>query len=272
MRFDAYAGNVSAASPEEVATMAAWSVSGRIERGRPRGRYHDVFEVKDGLEGVGWVGHDAQLDAAYFEFKGARTPDTAGAMRKHWPMRHTVSRLDSCEDFDAVGAFRLLVRLMDQAKDPRVKSQAITPRDGDRGETIYWGSPTSRVMVRVYEAGKMKERLHFGKPNWARAEAQIRPGKALEKRAAAQISPLDAWGFSAWSMRAAERLSHVEVQRFERVEEPPTFERTTLYLARAFRRHFESMLEDHGDWECVGRELAAVWAADDEAKARAKAA
>jgi hypothetical protein len=118
-------------------------------------------------------------------------------------------------------------------------------------------------MVRVYEAGKMKERLHYGRPNWVRAEAQVRPGKSLEKQAAAHISPLDAWGFSGWSRRAAERLSECEVQRFAPAADVPVFDKTTLYLARQFRRHFEEMLADLGDWECLGREVQAIWAADD---------
>lgn len=266
MRFDAYAGNVSGSTPEEVATMCAWAIAGRVERARPRGRYHDVFEVKDGSEQVGWVAHDYQLDTAYFEFKGAETPRTAGAIRKHWGDKHTVSRLDSCEDYDDPGVFDQLVSILDRAKDPRVKSDEIRPRDGDRGRTIYWGSTTSRVMVRCYEAGKMKDRLHFGRPNWARAEAQVRPGKALEKRCAAQITPLEAWGFSAWSKRAAEALSLCEVPRFAPPSTPPEFDRTTVYLARSFRRHFEELLADFGAWDCIGKEIESIWRRDDEAE------
>jgi hypothetical protein len=154
-----------------------------------------------------------------------------------------------------------------------VKAKAIVPRgDSDDGATYYWGSPTSRVLVRVYEAGKMKERKHFGRPEWVRAEAQVRPGKSTEKHAASQITALDAWGFSGWSKRVAEALSECDVGRFAPVTEPPTFDGTTMYLARAFRRHWEEMLSDFGSWECIGRELGAVWAADDEAEAGREAA
>lgn len=269
MRFDAYAGNISGSKPEEVATLAALGVRGRVERGRPRGRYHDVFDVMDGPELVGWVAHDYQLDTAYFEFKGARTPESSGVIRKYFYDTHRVSRLDACEDYDDPAAFDRLVALMDRAKDPRVHSDLMAPRDGDRGRTIYWGSKTSRSMVRVYEAGKMKERLHFGRPDWCRAEAQVRPGKSIEKLAAAFVTPLDAWGFAAWTKRAAEELSMVDVTRYAPPASTPTFDRTTLYLARAFRRHFEAMAEDFGDWTCIGREIEAIWAADDEAKDKA---
>jgi hypothetical protein len=267
MRFDAYAGNVWGGVPcAQVAEVVALAAQSRVERGRPRGRYSDVFEVKSGADMIGWLGRDYVNEAAYFEFKGETTPATSGAIRRHFPDTHTVSRLDACEDFDDASAFESLTVLLDGAKDPRVQSDLRAPRDGDRGRTIYWGSPSSRVMVRLYEAGKMRDRLHYGRPNWTRAEAQIRPGKAAEKMVAARVSPLEAWGFGAWTRRAAEQMSQVEVPRFAPTSTPATFDRVTLYLARTFRRHLESMLEDYGNWECIGRELAAVWSADDLAQ------
>lgn len=265
MKWDAYAGNVTGAKPVEVAEMLAFGVQGRSERGRPRGRYHDVFEVKDAGEAVGWVGHDPQLDTAYFECKGVRTPEVVAVIRRHWEKSHRVSRMDACEDYSAPGAFEQLVDLLDRHKDPRVKSKEIRPRGHDDGRTIYYGSPTSRVYVRCYEAGKMKERLHFNRPDWARAEAQVRPGKSIEKLAAAFASPLEAWGFGAWTHRAAEALSQVEIARYVRNDLPPTFDRTTLYIARTFRRHFEEMRADFGSWSCIGTELEAIWQLDDEA-------
>jgi hypothetical protein len=266
MKFDAYAGNVTGAKPWEVAEMVAFGVRGAVSRGRPRGRYHDVFEVKEAGQPVGWIAHDPQLDTAYFECKGARTPDVVTTIRTHWAQAHRVSRMDACEDYSAVGAFDSLVALLDRCKDPRVRSDEIRPRDGDRGRTIYFGSPASRVYVRCYEAGKMKERLHFNRPDWARVEAQVRPGKAIEKQIAASCSALDAWGFGAWTQKAAAELAQVDVPRFSREEEPPTFERTTLYFARAFRRHLEEMLGDFGSWRCIGSEVEAIWKADDEAE------
>lgn len=246
--------------------MVAYANSARVERGRPRSRYNDVFEVKDGNAGLGWVGYDSHLEASFFEFKGGTTPACASAIRKHWALKHNVSRLDSCEDYDEAGCFPRLVALLDQARDPRVQSHEIRPRHGDRGTTTYWGAVTSRVQVRCYEAGKMKERLHFGRPNWVRVEAQVRPGKSMEKLAAAQVNAVDVWGWSAWTKRAAELLTHVEVPRFAPPSEPPEFDRTTLYLARSFRRHLEEMRAEFGDWVCVGREFEAIWRQDDEAK------
>ncbi len=265
MKWDAYAGNISGSKPADVAELLAFGVQGGLSRGRPRGRYSDVWDVKDAGTSVGWVAHDSQLDTAYFEVKGARTPDAVSTIRRHWSESHTVSRCDACEDYSEPGSFDSLVALLDAHKDPRVKSLEIRPREGDLGRTINFGSPVSRIYVRCYEAGKMRERLHFMKPDWARVEAQVRPGKAIEKAIAARISPLEAWGFGGWTQRAAEALAQVEVQRFAPDTTPPTFERSTLYVARAFRRHWEEMLLDFGSWREVGAEIEAVWKADDEA-------
>lgn len=272
MKFDAYAGNVwSGPSCSEVAEVIAIAAHARVERGRPRGRYTDVFDVNDGADMIGWVGRDAMIDTAYFEFKGARTPVTAGAIRKHWPSKHTVSRADACEDLEHPDAFETVTRMFDAAKDPRVQSLLMAPRDGDRGRTIYWGSTQSRVYVRLYEAGKMKERLHHGRPNWVRPEGQFRPGKAAEKLLAATLTPLEFWGLAAWTKRAAEMLCQVDVPRYAPASDPVEFDRATLYLARAFRRRFEEMRENLGDWECIGREIESIWRADDDAAASREA-
>lgn len=272
MRFDAYAGNVyGSASPEQVAEMLAFGLKARVSRGKPRRRYSDVYEVKDGAVTCGWLGKDDHLDTTYFEFKGVTTPDAVASLRKHWATVHRVSRVDSCEDYDDPTAFERLTAIMDGAKDPRVQSTMIAPRDGDRGRTFYWGAKSSAAMVRVYEAGKMQERLHHGKPDWVRAELQMRPSKSITKLASAFMTPLEVWGLSSWTTRAAEALSHVEVPRYVCPQEPPQFDRTTLYLARAFRRHFEEMQADFGSWECIGTEIETIWKLDDEAKGKGPA-
>jgi hypothetical protein len=266
MKFDAYCGNVRGLHAEQVAEVVAFSCKARVERARGRRRYSDVFEVNDGNLGVGWCGTDTALDAAYFEFKGAATPQAVESVRRHWPApQHTVSRMDACEDYDAPGVCERLVSIVDANVDPRVQSSIIAPRNGDRGRTFYWGTRQSQAMVRVYEAGKLKDRLHFNRPNWVRAEAEMHPHKSLLKIAAAALSPVEAWGLAGWTTRVAEHLCQVDVPRFSVPQDPPRFDTTTLYLARTFRRHWEAMLEDYGDFECIGRELREVWRLDDEA-------
>lgn len=271
MKFDAYAGNVWKGSSEQVAELLSFGMKGRVVQGKPRGRYRAVYELQGmPLDGSVWVADDAQLETVYFEIKGAVTPSGVSTLRRHFPESHTVARMDSAEDYEAPDAYSQVVETVDSVCDPRVKSHTWQPRGADaatEGATTYWGSPQSRVMVRCYEAGKMKDRLHYGKPDWVRAEAQVRPGKAREKVLAASCTALDAWGFARWSRDAAERLAQVEVQRFAPDTTAPTYEKTELYLARAYRRFFETSLADVGDWTSVGRNIEQIWKLDDEARA-----
>jgi hypothetical protein len=267
MKFDAYAGNVWETRPERVAELVAFGTACRVEDSRPRGRYGRVLEVKDGAAPIGWVGLDGVLNAAYFEFKGGRTPEAAAAIRKHFDDGHNVSRCDVAEDFNEAGAFERLVKVIDDSKgDDRVHSEAIIPRDGDRGQTIYWGGRKSSALVRCYEKGKQKENLHLRRPHWARVELQMRPGKSVQKRLVARLDPLAVWGLGRWTMNVAQQLTGVELERFTAPQMAPEFDRTTLYLARTFRKHFETMLEDFGNWQCIGEEISAIWARDDLAQ------
>ena len=266
MRFDAYNGNVWEGQFSQVAELIAHRVGGRVERGRPRGRYGCVLEVMDGMESIGWVADDSVNGTAYFEFKGVRTPDAAKALREGLaPEAHNVSRADVCEDYCEPGAHARLVSLVDRAKgDPRVHSLAMTPRDGDRGETVYWGSPKSALCIRVYEKGKQKENLHLRRFDWARLELQCRPAKADLKRMAAKLQPLELWGYGRWTQRVAEAATGLQLERFAPPQDAPQFDRTTAYIANTFRRHFEELRADFGDWECIGREFEAIWAQADK--------
>lgn len=261
MRFDAYQGNVWEGRFDQVAELIAHNVGGRVERGRPRGRYGIVLDVLDGASPVGWVADDGVNSTAYFEFKGERSPDVAEALRRHLePGAHNVSRADVCDDFYEPGAFSRLVDLIDRTKqDPRVNSEAIVPRDGDRGQTVYWGSRTSAIRVRCYEKGKQKENLYLQRPNWARVEAQFRPSKSSQKALAATLNPVEFWGLGRWTKNVAEALLEIDIQRFAPPQSKPEYDKTTLYLATTFRRHFEEMLADFGDWQCIGREFQQIW-------------
>lgn len=266
MRFDAYHGNVWEGRFDHVAQHIARKVGGRVERARPRGRYGIVLEVKDGMHPIGWVADDPANGTVYFEFKGARTPDVVQAIGSSFdPQTRNVSRADVCEDYCEPGAHARLVGLIDQHKrDNRVKSEAIIPRDGDRGQTVYWGSTQSALLLRCYEKGKQAENLHLGRPHWARVELQCRPAKSAQKHLAASLDPLAFWGFGRWTRNVAQALTGLELQRFAPPQEAPQFDRTTRYIANTFRRHFEEMLADFGDWECIGRELEAIWQHEDK--------
>jgi hypothetical protein len=263
MRFDAYAGNVRGHSLDDVAALLASSVSGTINHGRGVRRYGETLRIETPGHLAGWCASDQVNDCIYFECKGETSPEVAIGLRAQMP-GHTVSRLDVCEDYDQRGAFEALQALVRGHKGPRVQAGYVAlPDEDERGRTWAAGVRGGVAMVRVYEAGKMKERAHVGRPHWTRAELECRPHYAKDKAIAANLSPVEVWGLSGWTSRVGHALMGVEVPRYLPPARQSTHDSTTLYIARKFRRHLEVMLGDFGSWECVGREVAGIWAEDD---------
>lgn len=263
MRFDAYAGTIREVEFTDVAQVIASELGGSVRRGTARRRYSEVLDVELCGRQAAWVGLDRGNEAVYFEGKGETSPELVEAVRRHFP-DHGCARVDVCEDYDEPGAFDRLVKLVRKHKGPRVDSAYVRlPDDPEKGRTWTAGVRGGVGMIRVYEAGKMRERMHYGKPNWARLELECRPHYARDKRMAATANPIEVWGFSTWTMRVGEVIAQVPIPRFEPEQRSSTYDKRTLYLARTFRRHWEEMLADFGDWECIGREIGQIWADDD---------
>lgn len=272
MRFDAYAGSIRDYEFDHVAQAIGQGLGGMLAKGSPRRRYSTVLDVHADGRQAAWIGQDQGNGLVYFEGKGETSPDLARVVRTHFE-GHTVARADVCEDYDESGAFDRLVALTREHKGPKVEGQFVRlPDDPSKGKTWQAGVRGGVAMIRVYEAGLMADRAHYGRPNWARVELECRPHYAKDKRIAAKASPLDFWGFAAWTQRVGEVLAQVPVPRFEPQAHDSCFDKRTLYLARTFRRHWQEMLSDFGAWDCIGREIEAIWAADDQAKASMAAA
>jgi hypothetical protein len=270
MRFDGYAGTVYEAEFTDVAQAIARDLGASVKRGSGRRRYSEVLDLELGGRQAAWVGLDHGNRSVYFEGKGDTSPDLVHAVRRNFP-EHGCARVDVCEDYDEPGAFDRLVKLVRKHKGPRVDSAYVRlPDDPEKGRTWSAGVRGGVGMVRVYEAGKMRERLHYGRPNWARVELECRPHYARDKRLAATASPVEVWGFSAWTMRVGTVVAGIPIPRFEPEPSNTSHDKRTLYLARTFRRHWEEMLADLGDWECIGRELQQIWREDDEVLASLK--
>lgn len=275
MRWDGIGASLRDVEAGHVADTIRRDLSGILVRSpMRRRRYGSVFDIDVGGRQAAWVGFDEGNGLVYVEGKGETSPDLVDCIRCHWP-DHSAARLDSCEDYKAPGAFEALqsvirtsARAAGRGRVPDLGFRAL-PDDPVKGRT--WGSMCRGGVahLRLYESGKMADRLHLG-PDAVRVEGEFRPHTAAEKRAAATMTPLQVWGLTGWTHRVVEALAKVEVPRFQAPVSPYTQERTTLYLARTFRRHWESLLSDFGDWECIGRELQEVWRLDDEAEASAK--
>ena len=135
-----------------------------------------------------------QEDRVMLEVKGTRTPAVVEAVRASYP--HRCTRVDSCADFDAPGAFdRVLGAVMDAKKDHRLYGESRGDWDDfpELGRTQYLGAATSPVKLRLYEKGKQPEYRHLNRSDWCRLEIQVRPQKEA-KQAYAGLSALEVWG------------------------------------------------------------------------------
>jgi len=268
MRFDGYAGTIRGQEFPYVAEVLAGSLGGVAGKGKARKRYGEVIDVDLAGHLAVWVGWDVANGAVYFEGKGDSSADLARAVRVYFP-EHTVSRADVCDDYDEEGAFEKLINLTRAHKGPRVKGAYVHLSD-DPGDGKTWaaGVRGSPAFTRVYEAGKHPDRLHLCRPHWARVEMEARPHTPAGKQAMARMKPLEVWGTAAWTHRVAEALSGLEIPRFLLEPRPTSHDKTSLYLARTFHRHFEEWKADLGSWECIGREIEQIWAEDEETKRR----
>jgi len=248
MRFDAYAGTIRNVDPEVVLRALAHSLAGTVEDGPRLRRYGQTLQiVREGAPAV-WVGQDDGNDSVYFEGKGASSPLLAEAVRKHFPS-HSVARADVCQDFDAPGAFSELQALIRAHKGAKTKGGYVRlPDDDSDGSTWAAGVRGAPTYVRLYEAGKMPERVHLGRPDWVRCELEARPHYAVHKQVSALLAPAEFWGLSRWASRVGQAVTGTEIPRVE-IRHDSAKAGTWDYIARTFRRFLESELDAGVDAE-----------------------
>ena len=267
MRFDGYGATIRTDTPREVALCLADALDTKPEKGPAIRRFGVTTGFNVGPKLAVWMGIDPNpdTDIVYIEAKGENTPRVVDAIRRQFPL-HSAPRLDVCEDYDEPGAFERLVGLVRASKGPRVKGGYVAlPDDSNDGRTWAAGTRGGVAYLRVYEAGKHPDRIHLGRPNWVRPELEARPHYAKDKLAAASMSPLDVWGLCRWTQQVGQRLSGCEINRFEPQARQYSHDKTTLYIARTFRRHLEEMDRNGEDFMRTCRD---VWDADDAAMKR----
>lgn len=265
MKFDGYGASIRDHQLCNVAECLASAVNGRVVKGVPMRRYSTTLSIETGPRMAAWVGLEPHTGMIYVEGKGETTPELVKGLREHFP-GHSAPRIDVAEDFNDPGAFKALQRLIRANKGDRVKGGYVAlPDDVADGKTWAAGKRGGVGYIRLYEAGKHPDRVHLQKPDWVRAEVEIRPHYARDKLAAATMTPLDVWGLTAWTQKVGEALAQVPINRFEPEIRRSSFDKTTLYIATTFRRHFEQMLEDGIHVEATLRD---VWRELDKDKRR----
>lgn len=261
MRFDAYSASIRRKNMMDVASILSDSLGGIVARGSPMKRFGETLNIDVGNRMAAWVGENEKMGLIYVEGKGETSPQLAAAIREHFP-GHSVPRVDVCEDVDEPGAFERLQALIRDSKGSRVKGGYVAlPDDVKDGRTWAAGVRGGVAYLRLYEAGKHPDRVQFGRPNWVRPELECRPHYARDKTAAATMTPLDVWGLTSWTKAVGEALTSSSINRFEPEVRQYSFDKTTRYVAKTFRRHFEEMIRNGED---IQRTLQAVWEEEDE--------
>jgi hypothetical protein len=256
VRFDAYTATTSAANAYQLAALFGSDLEQKQGRGFHTFGHRLALSDESGSE-VGFVQWGGgQGDRSMIEVKGERTPEVVERLRSLFP--HRVTRVDSCADFDAPGAFQRLLRPVRSVKRAH---RIWGERRGDwqqpeKGRTMNLGAPSSPTKFRLYEKGKQPEYAHLGRVDWVRAEVQVRPQKEAKSSYAA-ITPLDAWGASRWSRDLA---GHILADHVDPHPAGTTYRQTDLEtrLDWLCRQGGPTLVELHalvGSWECVGLTL-----------------
>lgn len=184
---------------------------------------------------------------------GSAAPALAELLRSNFP-KHRVSRVDSCEDYHHKDVYDYLrKKALKIARERKVQVMEITKplEESDDGRTLYLGSTSSPVSMRLYEKGKQLGRDE----DWVRAELQFRPTKKL-KDIAAHLSPLETWAVAKWSLAVAQVMGHEKLQRVEsKIYQPSDHDRAYRFMLRQYGKVLNALKATHGSWETVGAQI-----------------
>jgi DNA relaxase NicK len=256
MKFDWYQASIPEVDPEVVMrTLSASDYYGEWEESRPQKGYDKAAQFVIGSEVKYRISHGGQNSqyGAHVIGSGGAANELAGIIREHFPM-HRVSRMDSCEDFHHKDMYRHLRKIaLLIAKEQKVQVREIVKplKESDDGRTLYLGSQSSAITMRIYEKGKQ---LDCG-TEWVRAELQVRPQKDV-KLIAAALSAEQVWGLSKWSHSMAIKLGNTDLQRVDaQVYQQADHDRAYRFMLKQYRRVLEQMQASHGSPEAVGAQI-----------------
>jgi DNA relaxase NicK len=261
IRFDAYSATTTAAKSAELISLLA--VAGGPCQTKKQGKGFHTFGERVGLtndSGVEWASVQwggGQGERTMIEVKGECTPVVVEALRSAFP--HRCTRVDSCADFDALGAFeRLYGEAQTVKKDHRLKGEKQGDWDDfpEDGRTLYLGARSSVCRLRLYEKGKQPEYRHLERQNWARIELQVRPAKEA-KTAFSMLSASEVWGASTWTRQLAAKvlLEHIDPHPAGSTYRLTKDDAAMQWMCHQYGARILTLVNDLGSWECLGLTL-----------------
>jgi len=218
-----------------------------------------VLRRSDG-DSVARVMHGGKQPWPLVVGSGVHTPGVARGLRARFP-RHYVTRADSAADYDAPGAWdRLHQTALTFADDRDLKvGQAGDWHRGKDGRTLYVGSMSSAVFLRVYEKGleQRSKGIADASPDWVRVELSVKPLKD-SRMVAASVTPSELWGFSRWSRDLLREIEGLDVpphtmQQHRESDHAQAMRNLVQQYRATLAREFVRL----GSWEAVGAALGA---------------
>lgn len=256
MRFDWYQASIPNVAPQVVMeAISKGDYYGDWEQIRPMKNYDAAAAFVVGNETRFKINFGGQNEehGPNIVGSGACAQVLADVVREHFPV-HRVSRLDSCEDYYHADAYDYLRKLaLKIGKEHRVQCREIVKplKDSDDGRTLYLGSQTSAVSMRIYEKGKQLQT----DSEWVRAELQVRPQKE-QKAMMAMLDATEVWGLAKWSHEMGVQLGKRDLKRVDaQVYQQSDHERAYRFMLKQYRRVLENMLASHGSPEAVGAQI-----------------
>lgn len=186
------------------------------------GEFEDSGPVKNYTNGVihsslsfriYWGGHNPHPNIVA---TSSDSPAIASWLRSAFP-DHRISRVDVAYDFSFSQSFDSLAAILEPIARKRNVSIKLLgdpaennpdyPEEKRRGRTLYLGSRTSELRIRLYEKG-FERRCAGNKdidPNLTRLEIVATPQKA-RKSIAATLSPFEIIGLSKWISGAVNNI------------------------------------------------------------------
>lgn len=258
IRWDYYAASlVQPLDGDLVASELAGCLSTWTRTGQPRQGYRHAVDLVQGERRVAVVMWGGVHETAHVQASGESSNLVATSIRERWV--HRISRVDACVDWDDAGAWDAVCGAgLDLARRRNLrKEQAgdwLDPHGGPgQGRTLYIGARSSSVRCRLYEKGRQLPEA--GRPDWVRAELQVRPQKAA-KAALAALQPREVWGSAEWSQELLTALTGDEVPPARVVQwREPDFDRSYRAMLRQYGRTLEHLAVANGGWPNVGEVL-----------------
>lgn len=282
MRFDWYQTSIHRQPPEVIERLLTLGHELRPADGLAR-RYHyqqgfQVHHHQKGVVATVLAGGNGPWPHAWASSDA--TDSFVDLVRDAWPSDHLVTRMDPAEDYNDRRAFKQLRKLSRRvALEHGLKFTAIADElDSQAGRTQYIGSEKSSYRARLYEKGfevlaqsPAIFKLYRTNPqgfriirneatgeevrpeDWIRLELQCRPDGEEARRQAAQASPLDAWGFTAWSTALARLAFANDLKRvYMRTRKRSKDDEALRWMCSQYGPLLQRVYADLGGWKEVG--------------------